>query len=502
MTALAAACREPDMQCDIVILGAGKPVSGETPAALRRTAVGEVSLRWVLHSLAPVAGQTTFVAGFGAEAVQAGFPGLTMVENPDWQETGSAASLLQAPTRPGQPLLAVYGDILFRRDLIERLMQSEAPVSVVHDSLWRQHRRPGAPRRPEDCERIALDGDGRQVARLGIDIPVDWAQGEFVGIVLFRAAAADWLRANRQALSAPLRRAQLSDLVEAMRLQGHRVEAVDVQGDWAEVDQDQDVARFVLGTKAETLARLRGLVTRSVIEDQVSFTVAGWKADPQGIVSRIRTYFAGRPILVRSSAKSEDSFSSANAGAYQSILNLDPAGDLAGPIGQVIASYHAVQPEDQVLVQPMVNDVAMSGVAFTRTLEHAAPWYVINYETSGGTDGITSGASTSHETLMLRRDAPAGQAGDPRLVALVESLREIEAILGYDGLDVEFATGSGGGVHILQIRPIAVRREAPGPGDAALLGALDAAHATFRRLTPAPPHYPAAAPPVFGVMPD
>lgn len=511
------------MQCDIVILGAGKPVSGETPAALRRTAVGEVSLRWMLHSLAPVAGQTTFVAGFGAEAVQAqaGLAGLSIVENPDWQETGSAASLLQAPTRPGQPLLAVYGDILFRRELIERLLTSDAPVTVVHDSLWRQHRRPGAPRRPEDCERLTLVGalagaleggaqDGAQdggheiarVARLGTDIPVDWAQGEFVGIVLFRAEAADWLRANRQALSGALRRAQLSDLVEAMRLQGHRIGALDVQGDWAEVDQDRDVARFVLGTKAETLARLRGLVTRSVIEDQVSFTVAGWQAEPKAIIARIRSYFAGRPILVRSSAKSEDSFSSANAGAYQSILNLDPAGDLAGPIGQVIASYHAVQPEDQVLVQPMVTDVAMSGVAFTRTLEHAAPWYVINYETSGGTDGITSGASTSHETLMLRRDAPAAQAGDPRLVALVESLREIEAILGYDGLDVEFAIGSGGVVHILQIRPIAVRREAAGPGDAALLGALDAAHATFRRLGPTPPHYPAAAPPVFGVMPD
>jgi hypothetical protein len=61
---------------------------------------------------------------------------------------------------------------------------------------------------------------------------------------------------------------------------------------------------------------------------------------------RIRTRFAGRPILVRSSAKSEHSFSSANACAYQRILNLDPAPELAGPIGQVIASYCAVQPGD------------------------------------------------------------------------------------------------------------------------------------------------------------
>ena len=54
-------------------------------------------------------------------------------------------------------------------------------------------------------------------------------------------------------------------------------------------------------------------------------------------------------------------------------------------------SYGKLVPNSQVLIQPFVTDVAMSGVIFTCDLV-GAPYYIINYDdVSGRTDSITSG---------------------------------------------------------------------------------------------------------------
>ena len=57
-----------------------------------------------------------------------------------------------------------------------------------------------------------------------------------------------------------LRRRHLSEYIEHLRAAGLSVAGVDVAGDWAEFNEPRDIAHFILGTKAETLGRLRGLV--------------------------------------------------------------------------------------------------------------------------------------------------------------------------------------------------------------------------------------------------
>ena len=48
---------------------------------------------------------------------------------------------------------------------------------------------------------------------------------------------------------------------------------LEIDGQWAELNAPQDLAHFILGTKAETLERLRPLVRSSIIGQQVQFTV-------------------------------------------------------------------------------------------------------------------------------------------------------------------------------------------------------------------------------------
>lgn len=488
-------------QQGFIILGAGKPHHGKLPAALREARSGTSILQWLLDAMGSRPEDALFIAGYKAEEIQKRYPDLPLVVNHQWQRTGSGASLLAAPLNTQAPLLACYSDILFRASVPEALARCECDIAVAWDSAWKYRY---AGRREEDLKhREQVMMSGHHVLRLGEDVPIDWADGEFIGLVHFSPAALQRLKELSAGLPESLRPRHLSEYIEYLRASGMSVGGVDVAGDWAEFNDPQDIAQFILGTKAETLGRLRGMMRHALIPDQRAFAIHEWRDHARQYLEQISAHFGATPLAVRSSARSEDSFYASNAGGYDSVLNVTTPGALETAIQQVIASYgDTPDDDDQVLIQPMITNVALSGVAFTRTLEHGAPWYIINYETDGDTEAITSGSSSNHSTLLLRREAETAALPDPSLNALVTALREIETLLGYDALDIEFAIDTAETVHILQVRPIAVDRHGSDLNDATCNRLLEQARDRWQMLAPQPPHLPGQAAPVYGVMPD
>jgi len=480
----------------LVILSAGEPHNGELPALL--TKVNGTSLfDWQVNALSSMHPNTQVILGYASEE----FDGLSQYAqlhiNKQWQNTGSGYSLFCADLSD-DAVIASYADILYRPSLVSKLRESEAEITVVYDSQW-QKRFVG--RTGDDLsvsEKIMVSED--IILRSGSDIPVDWAHGEFIGLVRIQGEALERLRQLQQHPNDKLNKLSLSSLIEWFRSQGHKVTGIDVQGDWAELNDSKDIAHFILGTKAETLDRLGSLVKKSVIKGQISFSVREWRASSDQIMESIITEFESQKLVVRSSALSEDAFTHSNAGAYTSLLNVMPNSDARDAIEEVIDSYSDCQPDDQVLVQPMVSDVLLSGVAFTRSLEYGAPFYVINYDESGDTESITSGSSTEHKSFYLRKDADASLVSDPNIRSLVISIKEVEDILNYDALDIEFAVDKKGIVFLLQTRPIAVT-QAKSVDQADVISMQQNASDKWASLKAPAPHI-LGSKALFGIMPD
>jgi choline kinase len=465
---------------------------------LRETSAGKPVLDWILEAYATSVDSITFVAGYRADVVRQRYPSLRILENSDWENTGNLYSLLLGKPDAVRPLFVSYGDVLFRGNLAAAMEKSTAPITVAYDGSWKRHGETVTKR-----ERVAVR-DG-QVLRLGYDVPIEWADGEFIGVARFSPEAVEHLLNLETVLGDIVRKMSLSDAVEYLRARGLHVAAVDVAGDWAEVRGARDIAYFVLGTKAETLQRLRKVLQTGIIQDQVSFSVADWSENRDQIERTIREQLVLAPdtrLVVRSSAKSEDTFTSSNAGGYDSVLNVDPATELRTAVEQVIRSYVTAASDDQVLVQPMMRNVLLSGVVFTRTMENQAPWYVINYETNGSTEGVTSGSSSDHLTLYVHRGTDPSEIKDPNLAAVMTTILEIEDRLGYDALDIEFAVSSGGQVHVFQVRPIAVLANAGKVTDDMYAALLTQARTTWENLEETPPALPGTQEPLYGVMPD
>ncbi len=221
------------------------------------------------------------------------------------------------------------------------------------------------------------------------------------------------------------------------------------------------------GTKAETLERLAPLVKTALVLPVFRFLVREWKSDRAGVVRKIqREKWGVGAVIVRSSASSEDTEAASAAGRYASVLNVSGTEELIKAIDVVVASYGRGSGRDEVLVQPMLGRVTMSGVAFSRDPSTGGEYYVVNYDDkTNSTSSVTSGTSSDLKTLYIYKHGADVHA--PRHIAgVLDLMKELESIFGRDALDIEFAVGEDSVLYLLQVRPLVnVRKSELPKGD-------------------------------------
>jgi phosphohistidine swiveling domain-containing protein len=212
-------------------------------------------------------------------------------------------------------------------------------------------------------------------------------------------------------------------------------------------------APFVFGTKADTLFALSGMLKTARILPLVSFSVAQWQSGRAAILTRLEAELSGRgqPLIVRSSAHAEDTLTASNAGAFLSVSNVKTQGELEAAIDAVINSYDT-SPTNQVLVQPFVSHVQLAGVALTRDAATGGHYFIINYDESGGTDGVTGGSSKATKTYICSKST--AQDVPPPMGQVLALARELEILTGLDMLDIEFALAADGTLYLFQVRPL------------------------------------------------
>lgn len=218
-----------------------------------------------------------------------------------------------------------------------------------------------------------------------------------------------------------------------------------------------------LGTKAETLRVLYKKLKYSEVLPQYSFTVGQWKADCENIMSVFNSLGWNTEVIVRSSSLTEDSSDKSQAGKYESVANVPGGGQkLKNAIEKVIASYDDRNQENQVLIQPMLADVRICGVAFTLDPNTMGNYYVVNYDDGGSTTAITSGQGAENKLYYrFKRITALGlqevDGSEGRMDRLCLALHELEVFFGQDNLDVEFAFDESDKLYILQVRTLCVQ---------------------------------------------
>jgi glutamine kinase len=408
-----------------IILGAGRGIrrlksADSYPISLIEDERGLKVLDWILASLKSNGiDDINFVGGYHVEKLIQSYSKLRYFYNHDWDSTGSLNSLMCAKEVFAGDCLVVSADAIFHAEVVESILASEGDIVSGY-------------------------------------IDVD-RQPQYSGCVKFTAHGASMFRdAFEKAPKEIVKKKSLLNFLNSEVQSSYEINKVNLTGDWLKIDDDLSISRFVMSSKGKTLERLQRIVKSANILDQVRCTVAKWRETPDNLIFEIQDSFPNQSIIVRSSSIAEDSFTESKAGHFESVLNVDSssASSIAHAVQKVIASFGdaTIEEKDEIFIQPMVQDIAVSGVLFTKDIKTGADYILINYDDrSGRSDTVTSGDSILSAAIAFKDRL---DLLPKKLLPLKDVIIEIERILDFDALDIEFAIDEAGRAYVLQVRPI------------------------------------------------
>ena len=451
-----------------IILGAGHDPaftdSKSIPISLTEDQHGETALKWDINALKKnKVDKIRFVGGYEIQKVGSRFPNLDFVYNPVWQETGVLGSLYQARKYINGPVIICYGDIVYTSDVVKNILKGNPNGITV---AYEEKNMISANNNSNIIKNVVFVNK-EELNKIGFFKQSDKASGEFIGMVCFNGNSWKDLREFLDKIyptllnkkfeqSNKIQNAYLTDLLSYFLNNNKSISCVNIGNEWIELQNEDSLTKFIMGTKGDTLKKLKSMLKKSKLCNQYIFRVSEWEKNSELIIKKIKNTFSSDKLAFRSSSELEDSFKSSNAGAFESLLNISSSNkiEIKNAITEVIKSYKNTELDHQVLVQNMVEGVVMSGVVFTVDMETSAPYYVISFDKSSSrTDTVTSGTSDKIQTVLISKSI------DKRKIplefkTLINSVIEIEEIANYEALDIEFAINDQNEIYILQVRPI------------------------------------------------
>ena len=233
-----------------IILAAGrgsrmKSLTQDRPKCLIKVR-GKTLLDWQIEALQEAGiSEISIVTGYKRELISN--RGLTEFHNPHWAKTQMVTSLSYAETWLQQgPCVVSYSDIFYSYEAPKSLMFCQARLALTYDPNWRKlwTMRFGDPLK--DAETFRLK-HAKKLEEIG-NSPrsVEEIEGQYMGLLLFTPEGWDEVVRVRSDLTSQQRdkmhmTGTLQEIIKAGRIE---IEALPYEGEWGEVDSEEDLSHY------------------------------------------------------------------------------------------------------------------------------------------------------------------------------------------------------------------------------------------------------------------
>jgi len=196
------------------------------------------------------------IRGYKKEMIN--YPDLIYYLNDNYQNNNILHSLFYAEEEMNEDFIAVYSDIFYDKDIVQRLLGSKEDISIVVDIDWRGYYEGRSDHPIEQAENVIFDADNK-VVKIGKVLPDKAAvHGEFIGMMKCSKKGASifkrYFKRLKQIYSgkpfqrAPIfEKAYLTDIFQDMADCGVKINCVIIERGWSEIDTVQDYERVLEG---------------------------------------------------------------------------------------------------------------------------------------------------------------------------------------------------------------------------------------------------------------
>jgi len=198
------------------------------------------------------------VRGFAKEKIN--YPNIRYYENPDYPDNNILNSLFYAEKELDGHTIVSYSDILFESQVVQRLLQSEADISIVVDLDWRGYYVDRKDHPLEEAETVIFDANNSVVEIGKIFADKHDVHGEFIGMMklsprgsgifkkhFHRAKELFWDKPFQRATV--FQKAYLTDMIQEMVDLGVPIHCVMIERGWKEIDTVEDYEKALKAFK-------------------------------------------------------------------------------------------------------------------------------------------------------------------------------------------------------------------------------------------------------------
>ena len=189
------------------------------------------------------------IRGFKKEKIN--YPDLTYFENKEYKNNNILNSMMYAEEALNGHVIVSYSDILFEKEVVKRLMESEHDISIVVDIDWRGYYINRKDHPINEAENVIFDANNNVVEIGKIHTGKHDVHGEFIGMLKLSPRGSEifkkhFHRAKDLYWNKPFQRAKtfqkayITDIIQDMTNLGVPIHCVIIERGWKEIDTEED----------------------------------------------------------------------------------------------------------------------------------------------------------------------------------------------------------------------------------------------------------------------
>lgn len=209
------------------------------------------------------------VRGFAADKIQ--YENVKYYDNLDYANTNMVESLMVAKREFDDEIIVSYSDILFEEEMLSKMMQESGDFLVAIDDNWKEYWKKRYGRVDFDTESLTV-GTDNNIVELGLENPpLDSIDARYIGLLKFSLRGLEHItNILNEAYKDPdipwkqsgktVRKAYMTDLLQAIIESKECVRAVHFKNGWIEFDTNEDyenACKWVEDSSIESVIKLQ-----------------------------------------------------------------------------------------------------------------------------------------------------------------------------------------------------------------------------------------------------
>ncbi len=198
-------------------------------------------------------------------------PNVKYYENKFFDSTNMVETLFCAEKEIEGKVIVSYGDIIYERDVLNKLLSSKSDFSIVVDKNWKPYWESRFTNILDDAESLTIENG--LITSIGQKVnSVSQIQGQYIGLMKFQNNATNILKnfyhsAKMKSKNFPnplnpnvsYENSYMTDLLQGLINQGHRLIPVEINNGWLELDTLEDLKIYQKMYKTKTLNKFINL---------------------------------------------------------------------------------------------------------------------------------------------------------------------------------------------------------------------------------------------------